>query len=87
MAEILDWSPKRDFVMGGFGWTFSYVAHQQRIHFRAESFVNPVFVQHKSLFSVTIRGHSYEDIGTQVRASQTSKCGIFSGGQGYKKRG
>ena len=68
-AAILDLSPKRGFVMGGFGWTFSVVTHPQRNTFQVRKLCLH-FVQPKSLFVGTTGGQSYQDIGTQVRETQ-----------------
>ena len=52
MAAILDFGPKWQFAMGGFGWTFfPDLAHQRWTHFRWKSFVN-IFVQPPLILSL-----------------------------------
>ena len=52
MAAILDFGPKWQFAMGGFGWAFfPDLAHQRWTHFRWKSFVN-IFVQPPLILSL-----------------------------------
>ena len=55
------------------------MVHQLRIHLRWDSFVNILSNLSSSLFifAGNTGGHSYEDIGTQVRATQNEEQGTF----------
>ena len=69
IVAILDLSPKRGFVIGGFGGLFCWSTPATNTFQVRKRCI--IFVQAKSLYSGTTRGHSYEDIGTQVRATQS----------------
>ena len=59
MAAILDFGPKWQFAMGGFGWTFfPDLAHQRWTHFRWKSFVN-IFVQPPLILSLHCLDYKY----------------------------